>query len=255
MALFARRSSAGILFVTALTAFGQQSQSGVDAPRIIRPGAPGQNSTVLAPNATGLEPRPPLPADVAFMQGMIMHHAQAIEMTALLRAKGQNKDLQRLGERMTISQSDEIEFMKGWLRDRGQPTEMPMPAMQKMNMADMKGMDHSKMAGMDHGSMSGGSMSGGSMSGGEMSGMEMMPGMLSPQQMDALRKASGKTLDHLFLTGMIQHHKGALTMVQELFDTAGAAQDAVLFDFATDVDNTQAAEIKVMQGMLQKEKR
>jgi uncharacterized protein (DUF305 family) len=170
------------------------------------------------------------------MQGMIMHHAQAIEMTALLKAKGSNKDLQRLGERMTISQSDEIESMKSWLRDRGQSTEMPMPAEHKMNMADMKGMDHSKMGSMD------------------MGGMAMMPGMLTPQQMDALRKASGKTLDHLFLTGMIQHHKGALTMVQELFDTAGAGQDAVLFDFATDVDNTQAAEIKVMQGMLQKEK-
>jgi len=228
----ARYCYAGIILVTAVSAFAQQS----DAPTIVRPGAPGQNSTVLTPGHTGLEPRAPLPADVAFMQGMIMHHAQAIEMTALLKAKGYNKDLQRLGERMTISQSDEIESMKNWLRDRGQPTEMPMPAEHKMNMADMKGMDHSKMTGMD------------------MGGMPMMPGMLTPQQMDALRKASGKTLDHLFLTGMIQHHKGALTMVQELFDTAGAGQDAFLFDFATDVDNTQAAEIKVMQGMLQKEK-
>jgi uncharacterized protein (DUF305 family) len=232
MALFARHSCAGIIFLTAASAFAQQA----DAPTIIRPGAPGQNSTVLQPGHTGLEPRAPLAADVAFMQGMIMHHAQAIEMTALLKAKGSNKDLQRLGERMTISQSDEIESMKSWLRDRGQSTEMPMPAEHKMNMADMKGMDHSKMGSMD------------------MGGMAMMPGMLTPQQMDALRKASGKTLDHLFLTGMIQHHKGALTMVQELFDTAGAGQDAVLFDFATDVDNTQAAEIKVMQGMLQKEK-
>jgi uncharacterized protein (DUF305 family) len=88
-----------------------------------------------------------------------------------------------------------------------------------------------------------------------MDSMPMMPGMLTPQQMAALAKASGPTFDHLFLTGMIQHHNGALIMVEDLFDTAGAGQDNVLFDFATDVDNTQRAEIRIMQGMLAKEKR
>ena len=82
--------------------------------------------------------------------------------------------------------------------------------------------------------------------------MPMMPGMLSPQQMDALRKASGAEFDRLFLTGMIQHHDGALTMVKDLFDTAGAGQDAELFNFATDADNSQRAEIKIMQSMLDK---
>jgi len=82
--------------------------------------------------------------------------------------------------------------------------------------------------------------------------MALMPGMLTPQQMDALRQAKGVDFDHLFLTGMIQHHNGALTMVKDLFDTAGAGQDAELFDFATDADNTQRAEIKIMQSMLEK---
>ena len=82
--------------------------------------------------------------------------------------------------------------------------------------------------------------------------MALMPGMLTPEQMAALRKAKGDEFDHLFLTGMIQHHNGALTMVKDLFDTAGAGQDAELFDFATDVDTGQRAEIRIMQGMLEK---
>jgi len=83
--------------------------------------------------------------------------------------------------------------------------------------------------------------------------MALMPGMLTPQQMDALRKAKGPEFDHLFLTGMIQHHNGALTMVKDLFDTAGAGQDAELFNFATDADNSQRAEIRIMENMLKKE--
>ncbi len=87
-----------------------------------------------------------------------------------------------------------------------------------------------------------------------MSSMGLMPGMLTREQMTALAKASGKTFDRLFLTGMIQHHGGALTMVQDLFETPGAGQDNVLFDFATDVDNTQRAEIEIMRGMLKEKK-
>jgi uncharacterized protein (DUF305 family) len=82
--------------------------------------------------------------------------------------------------------------------------------------------------------------------------LALMPGMLAPEQTKALRKAKGAEFDHLFLTGMIQHHNGALTMVKDLFDTAGAGQDADLFNFATDADNTQRAEIRIMQGMLEK---
>ncbi|MGA8036601.1 MAG: DUF305 domain-containing protein [Candidatus Acidiferrales bacterium] len=155
------------------------------------------------------------------MQGMIMHHSQAVEMTALIPTHTQNKELEELGERISSSQSDEIKLMKRWLAARGESTSMPMDGM-----ADMGASGHS---------------------------MALMPGMLTAEQMDALRKAKGPEFDHLFLTGMIQHHNGALVMVKELFDTAGAGQDADLFDFATDADNTQRAEIKIMQSMLLKE--
>jgi uncharacterized protein (DUF305 family) len=84
--------------------------------------------------------------------------------------------------------------------------------------------------------------------------MALMPGMLTPEQMEALRKAKDAEFDHLFLTGMIQHHNGALIMVKDLFDTAGAGQDAEVFNFATDADNAQRAEIRLMQTMLEQKK-
>jgi uncharacterized protein (DUF305 family) len=162
------------------------------------------------------------------MQGMIMHHAQAVEMTALMESHTTNKDLRLLGARISHSQSEEIKFMKRWLEARGQPTEMPMP----------------KMSGMD--------ASGMNMPGMNMSSQPMlMPGMLTPKQMEALRSAKGAEFDRLFLTGMIQHHGGALIMVKDLFGTAGAGQDAELFNFATDVDSGQRAEIRIMQNMLE----
>jgi uncharacterized protein (DUF305 family) len=157
------------------------------------------------------------------MQGMIMHHSQAVEMVALLRTRGKSPILKSFGEKISVSQTDEIGFMKRWLESRGKPTTMEM--------------DHSHMSAAD------------------MKNMNMlMPGMLTPEQMAALAKARGAQFDHLFLTGMIQHHGGALTMVDELFNTPGAGQDPVLFDFATDIENTQSAEIKIMRGMLDKEK-
>ena len=166
------------------------------------------------------------------MQGMIMHHAQAVEMTALMESHTENKELRLLGARISKSQSDEIEFMKRWLVTRGQPIEMPMASMS--GMSSMPGMDMTKH---------------------EM----LMPGMLTAKQMAALRNAKGEEFDHLFLTGMIQHHGGALTMVKDLFDSAGAGQDAEIFNFVTDVDSGQRAEIRIMQSMLgekpQEEKR
>jgi uncharacterized protein (DUF305 family) len=88
----------------------------------------------------------------------------------------------------------------------------------------------------------------------DMSSMAPMPGMLSPEQMQTLAKANGRAFDRLFLTGMIQHHKGALVMVKDLFESAGAGQDYILYDFATDVDNTQQAEIGIMERMLKEMK-
>ena len=112
--------------------------------------------------------------------------------------------------------------MERWLRARGEATSMAMPGMPDMDMAGNP--------------------------------IAPMPGMLTPAQMDALRKARGAEFDHLFLTGMIQHHEGAVVMVRDLFSSPGAGQDADLFNFATDADNTQRAEIRIMEEML-KEKR
>jgi uncharacterized protein (DUF305 family) len=159
-------------------------------------------------------------ADIDFMQGMIMHHAQAVEMTALIPSHTENRDLRLLGARMSSTQSDEIKFMQRWLTARGEPTSMAMPGM-----PDMDKSGHP---------------------------LPLMPGMLTPQQMEALRKAKGAEFDRQFLTGMIQHHNGALTMVDDLFNTAGAGQAGDLFDFATDVDSGQRAEIRIMQSMLEK---
>ena len=205
----------------------------------MQPGAPGQSNKTLTPETAAAPPRKPSEADVKFMQGMIMHHSQAVEMTELLRTRSHDTEVQALGKRISISQTDEIKYMKQWLEDRGKPTSMS-------HMGDMKGMDHSAMdhKAMDHKSAE--PM--------DMASMPLMPGMLTPEQMKALAQASGPQFDHLFLTGMIQHHTGALIMVQDLFDTPGAGQDAVLFDFATDIDNTQRAEIRIMQDMLGKEK-
>jgi uncharacterized protein (DUF305 family) len=160
-----------------------------------------------------------------------MHHAQAVEMTALITSHTTNKDLSTLGARISRSQSDEIKFMKRWLQSRGAPASPTMPAMPGM---DMPGMDMSSHAAS------------------QPIVMPLMPGMLTKAQMEALKNAKGEEFDRLFLTGMIQHHGGALTMVKDLFDTAGAGQDAELFNFASDVDSGQRAEIRIMQSMLGK---
>lgn len=201
-----------------------RAQTDPAKPVVVQPGAPGAPSKTL-PSST----RATLPlrsaADVEFMQGMILHHAQAVEMTAMISSHTQNKDLRSLGARISRSQSDEIRFMKRWLAARGEPVPKAMP--------EMPGMD------MSHDTMSHDTMA-------------LMPGMLTPQQMAALQKAKGADFDRLFLMGMIQHHNGALTMVKDLFDTAGAGQDAEIFNFATDADNSQRAEIRIMQNMLEK---
>lgn len=210
-------------------ATSQQAPTPAPTPKIVQPGAPGTpNKTLSTTSATATDtPRPPSKADVDFMQGMIMHHNQAVEMTELLKTRTTDPAIMELGHKIDVSQTDEMRWMKQWLTDRGFPVSAdPMAGM------DMKGMDMGDMKGMD------------------MS-MPMMPGMLTPAQMDALRKASGPHFDHLFLTGMIQHHTGALQMVKDLFANPGAGQDPQLFDFASDVDNTQQAEIDIMRHMLQ----
>jgi uncharacterized protein (DUF305 family) len=194
-------------------------QTNPATPVVVQPGAPGKPTRRLAPSTKGTLP-PKSEADVRFMQGMIMHHSQAVEMTALIPSHTENKNLRSLGARISSSQSDEIRFMRRWLVARGESASMATPGMSDMDMKRQP--------------------------------MALMPGMLTGEQMEALRTAKGAEFDHLFLTGMIQHHDGALTMVKDLFDTAGAGQDAEIFDFATDADNTQRAEIRIMQAMLEK---
>ena len=240
MAIWVRSicGTAVFLCLDAAAAWSQPAKSPADPAPIVQPGVPGQPGKVLTPAAVRASTRTPEDADVAFMQGMIHHHSQAVEMVDLLRTRGLSPELKALGERISISQTDEIQFMKQWLTDRGKPVTM---AHSMDHMAEMKGMDHD-MKGMDHDMKSMDHMA--------MNTMPLMPGMLTPQQMEALAKAKGAEFDYLFLTGMIQHHTGALVMVEDLFDTPGAGQDPVLFDFATDIDNTQRAEIRIMRGML-----
>ncbi|HEY0462123.1 MAG TPA: DUF305 domain-containing protein [Pyrinomonadaceae bacterium] len=208
-----------LLCFLSLPVYAQQTDS--STPVVVQPGAPGQPTRILPPTTRAILP-PRSPKDVEFMQGMIMHHAQAVEMTALIESRTENKELRLLGARISQSQSDEMNFMKRWLEARKEPVSMPMPEMSM----DMPGMD---MSSHHH---------------------HLMPGMLSPEQMEALKKAKSAEFDQLFLKGMIQHHTGALTMVKDLFDTAGGGQDAELFNFATDVDSGQRAEIRIMQTML-----
>ena len=190
-------------------------------PVVVQPGAPGQPTQTLPSNTRAK--LPPLSAkDVEFMQGMIMHHAQAVEMTALINERTTNKNLRLLGSRISHSQADEMKYMERWLRLRGEPTTMPMPAMHHTPGMDMSKHQHQML----------------------------MPGMLTEEEMNALKKANGAEFDRLFLRGMIKHHKGALVMVEELFNTAGAGQDSELFNFATEVDNGQRAEIKRMEALL-----
>ncbi len=203
------------------------------APAVVEPGAPGHSNKVLTSSTTGLHLMPPTPADTSFMQGMIMHHGQAVEMCELVKTHTHDPKVLDLGQRISVSQTSEMLFMKQWLTDRGKPLEDPSMAMGGM---DMKGMD---MKDMDMGDAD----------------VPPMPGMLTRKQMDALRHAEGPAFDHLFLTGMMQHHGGALTMVRDLFNQPAAVQDPALFDFATDVDNTQQAEIDLMRRLLALEKK
>jgi uncharacterized protein (DUF305 family) len=212
-----------LAFVTALSAAAcGAARSGSKAP-IIQPGAPGSEGRVIASGTTGDLPRPGYTvADVKFMQGMIHHHAQAIDMTALLATRTQSDDMRKLGLRIQVSQTDEIRMMQKWLENRGQtapdPHAMHMPGM--------------VMPGMDHGPN------------------VMMPGMLTPEEMAHLAELKGPAFDRFFLEGMIRHHGGALTMVQELFASPGAGQESDIFAFASDVDADQRMEIDRMGAML-----
>jgi uncharacterized protein (DUF305 family) len=180
---------------------------------IVQPGAPGQPSRVITPEtAADVSKVDYIDADIKFMQGMIGHHAQALEMVALIPTHTTRDALRLLGERIDISQKDEIQMMQQWLGARGQQ----VPGLNAMH----------------------------------AHGATLMPGMLTEEEMARLARAKDAEFDRLFLEGMIKHHEGALTMVKALFATPGAGQEVSIFSFANDVDIDQRMEIQRMGAML-----
>jgi uncharacterized protein (DUF305 family) len=201
------------LALAAIAAVGCRSAGSGSAPTIVQPGAPGQSSRVItAEKAVDLSRVQHTAADVEFMQGMIGHHAQALEMTTLLASRTQSEDMRKLAHRIEVSQSDEIKMMREWLKNRRQ------------TVPD----EHAHHA----------------------HGAKLMPGMLTPAEMDRLAQAKGPEFDRLFLEYMIKHHEGALTMVNDLFTKPGAGQESEIFAFASDVDADQRMEIDRMGAML-----
>ena len=158
-------------------------------------------------------------ADIQFMSGMIGHHAQAIIMAGWAPTHGASTSVRTLCERIINAQTDEIMLMQMWLRDRHQP--VPEASAKPMTMA-AQGVERDML----------------------------MPGMLSDAQMKQLDAARGSAFDHLFLTDMIQHHNGAITMVDQLFATPGAGQDDMIFKMANDIQADQSTEINRMTRML-----
>ena len=183
---------------------------------IIQPGAPGQPSRQItieeASNLAGLSYTD---ADVKFMQGMIMHHSQALQMAEMVEARSSREAIQLMALRISLSQEDEMVMMEEWLEARDLPRAMPMADMQAM-----------------------------------ASNHEMMPGILTEAELDELAGLTSQEFDTRFLQLMIKHHEGAITMVDRLLDQPGTAQDSVLFAFTTDVTSDQTSEIERMSAML-----
>ncbi len=196
-------------------AAGQTASAGqAQAPAIVQPGAPGQASTVVS-SVPKFSDNNFTADDVKFMQGMIHHHSQALVMARMIPTHTKTPELASMGQKIQLSQGGEIEAMTEWLTVRKQTVPMMM--------ADGTVMDHGDMA--------------------------PMPGMLTPDQMKKLDAARNATFDELFLTGMIQHHKGALKMVADLRE-AGGGKELNIGDFLNEVDNDQRMEIVRMYGLL-----
>lgn len=180
---------------------------------IVQPGAPGEPGRVItAQQAVDLSQLRYTAADVQFMQGMIGHHLQALEMVGLLTSRTADEGMRLLGKRIEISQADEIQMMREWLMARGEP--LPDP--------------HAHHA----------------------PNAALMPGMLTPNEMQRLAAATGAAFDRLFLELMIKHHEGALLMVDELFSSPGAGQQSDIFALASDVEADQRIEIERMRALL-----
>ena len=208
------RHPIALLLLTAAAGASCRSGAAVAArPPIVQPGAPGQPSRVIAAaQATDLSQVQYTGADIKFMQGMIGHHAQAVEMVSLVPSRTASDDVRKLAQRIDVSQQDEMKMMREWLQARGQ--QIPDPRAH------------------------------------HMMGAAMMPGMLTPEEMARLAAATGPEFDRLFLEGMIRHHGGAITMVHDLFATGGAGQTPEIFSYASDVDADQRMEIDRVGSLL-----
>jgi uncharacterized protein (DUF305 family) len=186
---------------------------GEQGPALVQPGAPGESTRgITAAEAVATSRITPTASDVRFMQGMIGHHAQALEMTALVASRTKREDMRLLARRIELSQADEITLMQRWLGSHGATA------------PDL----HAHHA----------------------HGATLMPGMLTPEEMKRLEAAQGPEFDRLFLEFMIKHHDGALVMVMELFSADGAGEEPEIFAFASDVDSDQRVEIDRMSAML-----
>lgn len=207
-----RRGAVALVMALACGVSCRSMRSAPTVP-IVQPGAPGEPSRVItAQQAADLSQLRYTPADVRFMRGMIGHHLQALEMVALVATRTTREGIRLLAKRIEISQADEIQMMRDWLKARGEP--LPDP--------------HAHHA--PNGAL--------------------MPGMLTPNEMQRLANATGGEFDRLFLELMIKHHEGALIMVDELFDSAGAGQQSDIFAFASEVDVDQRMEIERMGALL-----
>ncbi|MBL4618056.1 MAG: DUF305 domain-containing protein [Robiginitomaculum sp.] len=204
-------------FLSTSTALALISAAGLawaqDAP-IVQPGAPGEQARSLnAEEAIQIVSTRYSQNDATFMRDMIPHHNQAVQMAELVAERTNHEEVIDIAGRITVSQADEINFMETWLRER----EEDVP---KVDAHDAMHTSHS------------------------------MAGMATPQQMAELAQVEGVDFDKMFLTLMITHHEGAVTMVKELLKKRGSAYDPVLFDFVNDVTNDQNAEIKRMHELL-----
>jgi uncharacterized protein (DUF305 family) len=209
-----------VLLVALLAAAGCRSAA-PPAPVVLAPGAgvvgAASAEAIAAADAAA---RAYTAADVAFMSGMIPHHAQAIVMSTWCATHGARADLLPLCNRIIIAQKDEVRMMRRWLGERGQVVPDSLAMRHVMN---VNGVVH------------------------EM----MMPGMLTDEEMAALERARGTEFDYLFLTGMIRHHQGAIDMAYDLFAQPGSGQEDTVFRFASDVISDQSAEIHRMHIMLE----
>ncbi len=206
---------------------------------MIRPGAPGEGSRRLAAAEAGPGTLPRhSEADVRFMQGMIHHHAQAVEMTALVPERTRSAEMLLLAQRIQAAQADEIQWMERWLERRGES----LPPLGQGGAEVRHG--HHAHGGHGH---AGHAHAGHGEGHGDGAGM---PGMLSREELDRLADARGAQFDRLFLEFMVYHHQGAILMVQELFASAEGGQEGETYDFAAHVESDQRMEIDRMRSML-----